>query len=141
MAFAPPFPLLLRSPLHSSFALFAAGLTIQRPSVFRRHLALFPIRALKEWREYDEALRKKDLARALRFLKSEAATEPFRPPEGSSVAVTYAPPDYSRPERDWEVLDACLNADDMRLIGSAYAFLQDRGFLPNFGKYRNIGTP
>ncbi|XP_020270119.1 uncharacterized protein LOC109845292 [Asparagus officinalis] len=26
----------------------------------------------------------------------------------------------------------------MRLVGSAYKFLQDRGFLENFGKYRNI---
>lgn len=41
-------------------------------------------------------------------------------------------------ERDWEVLDTCLNADDMRLVGSAYGFLKDRGFLPNFGKCRNI---
>ncbi|GKV44358.1 hypothetical protein SLEP1_g51552 [Rubroshorea leprosula] len=23
-------------------------------------------------------------------------------------------------ERDWEVLDTCLNASDMRLVGSAY---------------------
>ncbi|KAG6470178.1 uncharacterized protein LOC122032182 isoform X1 [Zingiber officinale] len=141
MASAPPFPfpLLLRSSLHSPFALSAAGLTIQRPSVSRRHLTLFPIRALKEWREYEEALRDKDLARALRFLKSEAAMEPLRPPEDSSVvSVTYAPSNYSRRERGWEVLDTCLNADDMRLIGSAYAFLQDWGFLPSFGKFRNI---
>ncbi|XP_074556331.1 uncharacterized protein LOC141812196 isoform X3 [Curcuma longa] len=142
MASAPPFPspLLPWSPLHSPFALSAAGLTIQRPSsVSRRHLTVFPIRALKEWSEYEEALREKDLARALRYLKSEAATDPIRPPEDSSVvSVAYAPPDYSRPERDWEVLDACLNADDMRLVGSAYAFLQDRGFLPNFGKFGNI---
>ncbi|KAF9606789.1 hypothetical protein IFM89_028165 [Coptis chinensis] len=40
--------------------------------------------------------------------------------------------------RDWEVLDACLNADDMKLVGNAYKFLQDRGFLPSFGITRNI---
>ncbi|KAE8692006.1 Phosphoglycerate kinase 1 [Hibiscus syriacus] len=26
--------------------------------------------------------------------------------------------------RDWEVLDTCLNADDMRLVGTAYEFLK-----------------
>ena len=42
-------------------------------------------------------------------------------------------------ERDWEVLDTCLNADDMKLVCSAYGFLKDRGFLSNFGKCRNNG--
>ncbi|GLT26484.1 hypothetical protein SLA2020_015460 [Shorea laevis] len=41
-------------------------------------------------------------------------------------------------ERDWEVLDTCLNASDMRLVGSAYGFLKDRGFLPNFAKFSGI---
>ncbi|KAK9123325.1 hypothetical protein Sjap_012927 [Stephania japonica] len=45
-----------------------------------------------------------------------------------------------RREKNWEVLDACLNADDMKLVAGAYGFLQSRGFyfLPNFGKCRNI---
>lgn len=36
------------------------------------------------------------------------------------------------------MLDTCLNAEDMRLVGSAYAFLKDRGLLENFGKCKNI---
>lgn len=43
------------------------------------------------------------------------------------------------PQRDWEVLDTCMNADNMKLVANAYKFLKDRGFLPNFGKCRNIG--
>lgn len=42
------------------------------------------------------------------------------------------------PGRDWEVLDACIDADDMRLVGRAYQFLSDRGVLANFGKCKNI---
>lgn len=53
-------------------------------------------------------------------------------------SVTTYSPGFAGSERDWEVLDTCLNADDMRLVGSAYSFLQDRGFLPNFGKCKNI---
>lgn len=41
-------------------------------------------------------------------------------------------------ERDWQVLDACLNADDMRLVGSAFRFLKERGLLANFGKFTSI---
>lgn len=89
------------------------------------------VKALREWREYEDAVRDKDLARALQFLKS-TQTSP------SPVPSSYSG-DFLRPERDWEVLDTCLNADDMRLVGSAYRFLQDRGFLENFGKYRDIG--
>lgn len=43
-------------------------------------------------------------------------------------------------QRDWDVLDTCLNADDMRLVASAYSFLKDKGFLSSFGKYRSIGN-
>ena len=43
-------------------------------------------------------------------------------------------------EKDWEVLDTCLNADDLRLVANAYAFLKDRGFLPNFSKLKDIGN-
>lgn len=97
------------------------------------------VKALREWREYEDAVRDKDLARALQFLKSMQ----FNESNSSVSSISSSPPSYSgrflRPERDWEVLDTCLNADDMRLVGSAYKFLQDRGFLENFGKYRNIG--
>ncbi|XP_073003879.1 uncharacterized protein [Typha latifolia] len=96
------------------------------------------VKSLKEWREYEDAVRDKDLSRALRFLKSvELSSSPVDAMGSSSSSVLYSP-GWSRPERDWEVLDTCLNADDMRLVGSAYAFLQDRGLLPNFGKCKNI---
>ncbi|GAB2276518.1 hypothetical protein Dimus_011238 [Dionaea muscipula] len=89
--------------------------------------------AVKGWKEYEQAVKDKDLARALGFLRliDESTLEPSestRPFRLEPIGV----------ERDWEVLDTCLNADDMRLVGSAYVFLKDRGFLPNFGKCRNI---
>ncbi|URD75138.1 hypothetical protein MUK42_08695 [Musa troglodytarum] len=123
--------------LRRSVALTKTSLPIRKPSTFRRNPTLLPIKALKEWREYEDALREKDLARALRFLRS-MELEPLPAEESSVDSVSYVPADYPRTARDWEVLDACLNADDMRLVGSAYAFLQDRGFLPNFGKFKNI---
>ncbi|KAJ9567860.1 hypothetical protein OSB04_003826 [Centaurea solstitialis] len=91
-------------------------------------------RALTEWREYEEAVKDKDLARALRFLQQEFPL-PSSPP---------TPNDYDYDlqlelqRRDWQVLDTCLNADDMRLVSTAYAFLKDKGFLNYFGKYRSI---
>lgn len=92
-------------------------------------------------------MKRKDLARALRFLKSieqkdgDLIDEKLK--DGSFTT------DSTRPrlselgfvgglERDWEVLDACLNASDMRLVGSAYGFLKERGFLPNFGRFSSI---
>ncbi|XP_058089273.1 uncharacterized protein LOC131236143 [Magnolia sinica] len=92
-------------------------------------------RALRGWREYEEAVKDEDLARALHFLKSiESLPLQSSPHSGSSGGLLQ----LQRPERDWEVLDACLNADDMKLVGSTYKFLHDRGFLPNFGKCKNI---
>uniref|UniRef100_A0A0A9BCB9 Peptidase M41 domain-containing protein n=1 Tax=Arundo donax TaxID=35708 RepID=A0A0A9BCB9_ARUDO len=85
--------------------------------------------AVKEWREFENAVRSKDLSRALRFLQS---VEPQAGPAAMQVAVPVPP------GRDWEVLDACIDADDMRLVGRAYQFLSDRGFLANFGKCKNI---
>ncbi|WOG99902.1 hypothetical protein DCAR_0519258 [Daucus carota subsp. sativus] len=101
----------------------------------RRRLS--PATAVREWQEYEAAVKDKDLARALRFLRDvqvvevedDKLTESTRFKSGLGV--------YGW-ERDWEVLDTCLNADDMRLVGAAYAFLKDKGFLPTFGKYRNI---
>lgn len=81
-------------------------------------------------------MKKKDLARALRFLKRKDELE-------DSPAESTRPVDNEFRlfgiDRDLQVLNTCLNADDMRLVGSAYAFLTDRGLLANFGKYRNIG--
>ncbi|KAF8069779.1 hypothetical protein N665_1136s0013 [Sinapis alba] len=94
----------------------------------RRHLLRRPS-ALREWREYEDAVKRKDLAGALRFLKT---IEIDKQPDAIESMVA-APAGL-----DWEVLDACLNADDMRLVGSAFRFLKDRGLLPNFGKFTNI---
>lgn len=92
------------------------------------------IRAVREWQDYEEAVKKKDLARALRFLEDELETSSIEStrPINEELRLFVA-------ERDWLVLDTCLNADDMRLVATAYDFLKDRGLLANFGKYRNIG--
>lgn len=42
-------------------------------------------------------------------------------------------------QKDWEVLDACLNADDLRPVVSAYTCLKNRGLLRTFEKYGSIG--
>ncbi|KAJ8532670.1 hypothetical protein K7X08_012593 [Anisodus acutangulus] len=91
------------------------------------------IRAIRrrEWQEYEQAVKDKDLSRALRFLRDDVPIELQPSPSSSEL-------DWFRVERDWEVLDTCLNADDMRLVATAYAFLNDKGLLPNFGKYRSI---
>uniref|UniRef100_A0A453NMP6 Uncharacterized protein n=1 Tax=Aegilops tauschii subsp. strangulata TaxID=200361 RepID=A0A453NMP6_AEGTS len=59
-------------------------------------------------------------------------------PEAATNAATQVALPLS-PGRDWEVLDTCIDADDMRLVGRAYQFLSDRGVLANFGKFKNIG--
>lgn len=92
-------------------------------------------------------MKRKDLAGALGFLKSiennHNKNDPIERVNGSALAEStrsrLAELGLAGYERDWEVLDTCLNADDMKLVGSAYGFLKDRGFLPNFGKCRNIG--
>ncbi|CAL4889712.1 unnamed protein product [Urochloa decumbens] len=83
--------------------------------------------SVKEWSEFEDAVRRKDLSRALRFLQS------VEPAAATQVVEAPVPPG-----RDWEVLDACINADDMRLVGRAYQFLVDRGVLASFGKCKNI---
>ncbi|XP_062118060.1 uncharacterized protein LOC133831689 [Humulus lupulus] len=104
-----------------------------------RHSSLWrivPRSALREWKDYEDAVKRKDLAGALKFLKTREAADlvlPVQPLNGSSSQLG-----LFGSERDWEVLDTCLNADDLRLVANAYAFLKDRGFLPNFGKFRNI---
>lgn len=90
--------------------------------------------AAKEWREFEDAVRRKDLSRALRFLQS---VEPTAAAAGTAATQVVAVP--VPPGRDWEVLDACIDAGDMRLVGRAYQFLVDRGVLANFGKCKNIG--
>nr|CAB3445732.1 unnamed protein product [Digitaria exilis] len=77
--------------------------------------------AVKEWREFEDAVRRRDLSRALRFLQSVE-------PAAAGTAATQVAAAPVPPGRDWEVLDACIDADDMRLVGRAYQFLVDRGF-------------
>ncbi|KAK8469249.1 hypothetical protein PHAVU_005G030300 [Phaseolus vulgaris] len=101
-------------------------------------------RAVREWREYEDAVKRKDLAGALRFLKSlETERQEEQLLDGVSLPteltrLRFLESERFGPQRDWEVLDTCLNADDMKLVANAYKFLKDRGFLPNFGKCRNI---
>lgn len=89
-------------------------------------------------------MKRKDLAGALGFLQSlETQQNPIELVNGSLPAESTRPPRLGELgfvgwERDWEVLDTCLNADNLKLVGKAYGFLKDRGFLPNFGKFRNI---
>nr|AAK32818.1 At1g56180/F14G9_20 [Arabidopsis thaliana] len=93
--------------------------------------------ALREWREYEDAVKRKDLAGALRFLKSIENDEQ-RDSVESIVTAKLSGLGALELERDWQVLDACLNADDMRLVGSAFRFLKERGLLANFGKFTSI---
>ncbi|KAL5100639.1 hypothetical protein RYX36_004966 [Vicia faba] len=105
-----------------------------------------PITAFKEWREYEEAVKRKDLAGALTFLKSleteqRLTAEPFGEEASPVTELTrsrFRELEVFGPQRDWEILDTCMNADNMKLVGNAYKFLKDRGFLPSFGKCRNI---
>ncbi|KAJ4705792.1 ATP-dependent zinc metalloprotease [Melia azedarach] len=104
-------------------------------------------RALRKWQEYEDAVKRKDLARALRFLKSvENRKNGINPIERLDDSLS-SESNRTRLselgsvgglERDWEVLDTCLNADDMILVASAYRFLENRGFLLNFGKFSSI---
>ncbi|KAK6231069.1 hypothetical protein QUC31_002587 [Theobroma cacao] len=104
-----------------------------------------PPRALREWQEYEEAVKRKDLASALSFLISIDKNNSDNPVEGNGSLST----DSTRSRlgewdfvggsvRDWEVLDTCLNADDMRLVGIAYEFLKDKGLLPSFGRFSSL---
>lgn len=97
-------------------------------------------RAVKEWQEYEEAVKTKDLGRALRFLKSIKVPIQRLDDDSSQTPLKDLDLYTSKNERDWEVLDTCLNADDMKLVTSAYSFLKEGGFLPNFGKFRSIGN-
>ncbi|XP_021816991.1 uncharacterized protein LOC110759252 [Prunus avium] len=102
-----------------------------------------PRSALREWKEYEEAVKRKDLAGALRFLQSiETQQKSIEFVNGSLPADPTLPRlgelGFVGQERDWEVLDTCLNADNMKLVGKAYGFLKDKGFLPSFGKFRNV---
>ncbi|GLT33432.1 hypothetical protein SLA2020_080260 [Shorea laevis] len=92
-------------------------------------------------------MKRKDLTRALRFWKSiekdngDLVEEKLK---HGSLSIESPRPQLGELgfvgglERDWEVLDTCLSASDMRLVGSACGFLKDREFLPNFGRFSSI---
>ncbi|OMO84841.1 hypothetical protein CCACVL1_10613 [Corchorus capsularis] len=130
----------LSHPISFLFLRTAASLTPQKSSHYR------PPRALREWQEYEEAVKRKDLATALRFLINIEKNENDNPLEKSgSLSTESTTPSglgglgfLGGSMRDWDVLDTCLNADDMRLVGTAYEFLKHKGFLPNFGRFSSI---
>ncbi|XP_028062740.1 uncharacterized protein LOC114266049 [Camellia sinensis] len=121
------------SPLFSAYPRAESKPFSRRPQPRR-----ITTRALREWKEYEDAVKDKDLARALRFLLKDNPIEPDNSSIQDSTRLPDAELGWVGWERDWEVLDTCLNADDMTLVGAAYCFLKDKGFLPNFGKFRNI---
>jgi len=105
----------------------------------------------REWKEYEDAVQEKDLARALNFLESLEECPPFEDLQQQrsqlseqdialvATSNVRTPPAPSlQPGINWMILDACLNAEDMQLVARTYEFLQRRGFLPSFGKFKNI---
>lgn len=97
--------------------------------------------AIRGWRDYEEAVKRRDLAGALNFLKSMETEEIRIERSNESSSSRLRELGFREADRDWEVLDTCLNADDMRLVANAYGFLKNRGFLTYFGKFRSIGNP
>ncbi|RWW16468.1 hypothetical protein GW17_00019646 [Ensete ventricosum] len=85
--------------LRCSVALTKPLLSIRKPSTFRRNPTRLPIKALKEWREYEDTLQEKDLAHALQFLRS-MELEPLPAEQSSVCSVSYVPDDYPRMTRD-----------------------------------------
>ncbi|KAK9050712.1 hypothetical protein SSX86_030318 [Deinandra increscens subsp. villosa] len=137
LRFTPPPPPISpsrRYNLPQAINLFHSNQFPDLPFGFRQHSRRITPRALTEWREYEQAVKDKDLGRALRFLQ-----EIPQPDDDYSIDSRNGNPlKLLELQRDWEVLDTCLNADDMRLVAAAYAFLKDKGFLNQFAKYRSI---
>ncbi|MFS7963882.1 putative peptidase M41 [Helianthus anomalus] len=117
LRFTPPSPFSPQHPYNFHSTQFP-----HNPLPFRQHSRRITPKALTEWREYEQAVKDKDLGKALRFLQD----------------INDLQSELVELQRDWEVLDTCLNADDMRLVASAYVFLKDKGFLNQYGKYRSI---
>lgn len=143
LSLSPP-PILPQTPFspHTHFD-FSHFPTLRSPfpatTLYRRHFPATPPRAVREWQEYEAAVKEKDLAKALRFLRDVQVVDKEKEDLSESTRLGSELGVYGW-ERNWEVLDTCLNADDMRLVAAAYSFLSDKGFLPTFGKYRNIGN-
>ncbi|CAI9088028.1 OLC1v1022257C3 [Oldenlandia corymbosa var. corymbosa] len=141
----PPFPLQqfylfngFTFPTHQRFIDPLSAKIFRRQKSGRQVFVKMALRG--EWQEYEEAVKEKDLARALRFLR-DISMDPGSSEDKALINDNGVGPFANglQQQRDcWDVLDTCLNADDMRLVGSAYAFLKDQGRLPSFGKYRSI---
>lgn len=105
------------------------------------------------WREYGKAVERRDLKKALRILETVQVLEesrdfpfadkteeendllPFRV-KGKEDDDDLVIPSPTLDLRN--LLDTCLSATDMRLVATTYNFLQLRGLLPSFGRYKNI---
>lgn len=108
-----------------------------------------------EWKEFEEAVESKDLGRALKALevlnRFESDTSDNQvDPNGSSkingslgsesldARSTSAEIFFPRAQY-LKVLDTCQSALDLQLVGQAYRWLQERGFLSSFGKFKSRG--
>ena len=108
-----------------------------------------------EWKEFEEAVESKDLGRALKALEvlnrfesdtsdnqvdsiGSSKTNGSMGSESLDARTTSAEIFFPRAEY-LKVLDTCQSALDMQLVGQAYRWLQERGFLSSFGKFKSRG--
>lgn len=103
-----------------------------------------------EWKEFEEAVETKDLQRALNVLEvlnrfqSDGATvgeydSVETRAESSNQTGTSGRLFLPRTEY-MKVLNTCQSAMDLEMVGQAYQWLQDRGMLANFGKFKSRGA-
>jgi hypothetical protein len=116
-----------------------------------------------EWKEFEEAVEYKDLGRALKVLEalsnfeSDATAEDgddvvelslegngdgngsLRVESSNGTGTSYE--SFALPRTDYmKILDTCQSAQDLQLVGQAYGWLQNEGFLQSFGKYKARGN-
>ncbi|KAG0577966.1 hypothetical protein KC19_5G195200 [Ceratodon purpureus] len=112
-----------------------------------------------EWKEFEQAVEYRDLGRALKALEtlnnfeSDARAEDrndvielslegsgdgngsLRADSSKEAGTSYGA--FALPRADYmKILDTCQNAQDLQLVGQAYGWLQNEGFLQNFGKHK-----
>lgn len=150
--------LLLPPPPAHKFFLFPSRIPspIALPFPAHRCCSVFAIHRPTIWQEYQQAVQRKDLGTALQILESlDAAQNPSLPfvDEEDDPQSEQLPSLPFRLRRDEEelvisripvdlrnVLDACLSATDLKLVGRTYNLLQLRGLIPNFGRYKSISA-
>lgn len=103
-----------------------------------------------EWKEFEEAVETKDLQRALnvlevlnRFQSDGATVGEYDSVEtrAESSNQTGTSGSLFLPRTEYmKVLNTCQSAVDLEMVGQAYQWLQDRGMLANFGKYKSRGA-